>query len=128
MNISITILEAAVILIGLGILLVDLWIPAERKRALGYAAAAGLVLILIGSLFMRATETRYAFGHLYIFDGLALFFKRFFLLAAIFVLVMAVEFADRIRSGIAEFYALILFALAGMMFASSSNDFIMLFA
>ena len=70
---------------------------------------------------------QYAFGQMYALDGLALFFKRFFLLAALIVLLMSVEFADRIASGIAEFYALILFALSGMMFASSANDFALLF-
>jgi NADH-quinone oxidoreductase subunit N len=58
---------------------------------------------------------------------LSLFFKRFFLLAALMVLLMAVEFADRIEAGIAEFYSLILFALLGMLFASSANDFALLF-
>jgi NADH-quinone oxidoreductase subunit N len=64
---------------------------------------------------------------MYVMDGLAMFFKRFFLLAAILVLVMSVDFADRIEAGISEFYALILFALTGMMFAASSNDFSLLF-
>jgi NADH-quinone oxidoreductase subunit N len=40
---------------------------------------------------------------------------------------MAVEFADRIQTGITEFYALTLFALCGMMFAASANDLVMLF-
>ena len=64
---------------------------------------------------------------MYALDGLALFFKRFFLLAAIIVLLMSVEFADRIAAGIGEFYALILFALSGMLFASSANNFALLF-
>ena len=63
----------------------------------------------------------------HIFDNLALFFKRFFLLAAVIVLVMSVEFGDRFATGISEYYALILFALAGMMFAASANDFTVLF-
>src|SRR5207302_4163056 len=46
---------------------------------------------------------------------------------ALIVLLMSVEFADRIQAGITEFYALILFALAGMLFASSANDFALLF-
>jgi NADH-quinone oxidoreductase subunit N len=127
MNISVTILEIAVILLAVGILLADLWIPAEQKHGLGYVAAAGLGVILLGSFFFPVTEPTYAFGHLYVLDGLALFFKRFFLLAGIGVSIMAVEFSDRIRSGISEFYALLLFALSGMMFAASANDFIMLF-
>jgi NADH-quinone oxidoreductase subunit N len=64
---------------------------------------------------------------MYALDSLALCFKRFFLLAAVGVLVMAADFRDRIEAGIAEYYALILFALAGMMFAASANDFSLLF-
>src|SRR5260221_4319799 len=40
---------------------------------------------------------------------------------------MAAEFSDRIAGGISEYYSLIVFALAGMLFAASSNDFVMLF-
>jgi len=173
MNSALLKLEFGVLVLGFGVLLLDLWLPAASKRALGYLAAVGVGLILLSSFlwplptgrvvgtFTTATNsapptvtapapagtpastnlaaattvtTGYvlqmalpAFGHSYIFDGLALFFKRFFLLAALIVLLMSVEFAGRIESGISEFYSLILFALAGMMFASSANDFAMLF-
>jgi NADH-quinone oxidoreductase subunit N len=68
-----------------------------------------------------------AFKGAFVEDGLALFFKRFFILAAILVLFMAAEFSDRIAAGISEYYSLIVFALAGMLFAASANDFAMLF-
>jgi len=128
MNYSLIILEAAVVALGLLILLADLWTPSvEQKRKLGWLAAIGLGLILVWSFKFSGAEQQFAFGQMYVMDSLALFFKRFFLIAAILVLVMSVEFADQIETGIAEFYALILFALAGMMFASSANDFSMLF-
>lgn len=120
------ILEIAVLVLGIALLLLDLWTPPARKRRLGYGAAVALVVVLAYS-FKLTGETGFAFGQAYAFDGLALFFKRFFLLAAILVLVMAAEFSDRIASGISEFYSLILFALAGMMFAASANSFPMLF-
>ena len=60
-------------------------------------------------------------------DGLAIFFKRFFLVAAILVLFLSAEFSDRIATGISEYYSLIVFALSGMLFAASANDFAMLF-
>src|SRR3989454_10984263 len=122
--------EWLVLLLGLALLLADLWLPASAKGKLGYAAAVGVGAILLYSLFavhLAPGEVQYAFGKMYALDGLALFFKRFFLLAALIVLLMSVEFADRIQSGIAEYYALILFALAGMLFASSANDFSLLF-
>ena len=129
MNYSLTLLEIAVIGLGLGLLLLDLWTPVEQKHQLGYAAAAalGFVLLFSFSSLVDPGATATAFNGMYVQDALALFFKRFFLLATIIVLVMAVEFADRISVGISEFYALILFALAGMMFAASANDFTLLF-
>src|SRR6266508_5277857 len=129
MNYSLSILEMAVIAIGLGLLLLDLWTPIEHRRQLGYAAAAalGFVLLFSFSSFIDPGVTVTAFKGMYVQDGLALFFKRFFLVAAIIVLIMSVEFADRIPTGISEYYALILFALSGMMFAASANDFTLLF-
>jgi NADH-quinone oxidoreductase subunit N len=128
MNASLMILEIAVLVLGLGVLLLDLWTPAEQKRQLGYGAAVALGLILVFSFFkFDGATTQYAFGQSYVLDNLSLFFKRFFLLAAIIVLIMAVEFADRIATGISEFYSLVVFALSGMMFAASANDFTMLF-
>jgi NADH-quinone oxidoreductase subunit N len=130
MNIGLLIHEWLVAALGLGLLLVDLWLPSSAKRNLGYAAAIGVGAILLYSFFAvripPGDVAQYAFGQMYALDGLALFFKRFFLLAALIVLLMSVEFADRL-AGIGEFYALILFALLGMMFAASANDFALLF-
>src|SRR6185436_14099859 len=128
MNPSLTILELAVLALGLALLLIDLWTPHERKRLLGYGAAAALALVLAYS-FVRfgGDDAQYAFGGVYVMDSMALFFKRFFLVATIIVLIISVEFSDRILVGVSEYYALIVFALSGMMFAASANDFTMLF-
>jgi NADH-quinone oxidoreductase subunit N len=127
MNPQLMLIEIAVVACGLGLLMLDLWTPPEKRRQLGYVAAAALALILIGSFAWHPATPEFAFNRTYVIDPLALYFKRFFLLAAIFVLLMAVDFADRIPVGISEFYALILFALSGMLFAASANDFIMVF-
>ena len=122
--------ELGALILGLGLLLVDLWLPASEKRKLGYVAAAGVGAILLFSLFqfsLSTVGTQYAFGQMFVLDPLALFFKRFFLLAALLVLVIATEFADRIEAGLSEYYALLVVALSGMMFAASANDFAQLF-
>lgn len=131
MNLALLSHEWLVVALGLGLLVVDLWLPRPLKPKLGYVAALGLGAILLYSVLQfknpAANLPQYAFGEMYALDSLALFFKWFFLLATILVLVMSVEFADRIESGIAEYYALILFALTGMLFASSANNFALLF-
>jgi len=130
LNIMVVSHEWLVIALGLGLLLVDLWVPHAAKPKLGYVAAGGLGVILVYSLIVfqiGAGEPQYAFDQMYALDGLALFFKRFFLVATIAVLLMSVEFANQIETGIGEYYALILFALSGMLFASSANHFALLF-
>ena len=129
MNLSLMSLEVSVVAIALVVLMADLWLPAERKNLLGYAAAAALAVLFLNSFTgnCSCSLSGSCFGGMFVQDGLAIFFKRFFLLAAILVLLMAVEFSDRIAAGVSEYYSLIIFALAGMLFAASSNDFAMLF-
>src|ERR1700761_1613582 len=103
MNYSLISLEIAVAVLGLVILLAALWIPVvEHKRKLGYVAALGLGLILAGSFKLSGGGTALAFHNMYVLDDFALFFKRFFLITAIIVLVMSVEFSDRFETGLSE--------------------------
>ena len=128
MNLSLLTLEIAVIGLALAILLIDLWTPDQLKPRLGCVALAGLLVILAASfLGAGGGPAVTGFHGMFVRDGLALFFKRLFLISAVFVVVMGAEFAGRIAMGIGEFYAVILLALAGMMFAASANDFVMVF-
>ena len=130
MNTSLIGLEISVIGLGLVLMLADFFMPAERRKFVGYAgiAALGAMLLFsfadVGTCSIAGT----AFNGSFINDGLSLFFKRFFILAAILVLFIAAEFSDRFAEGsVAEYYSLVVFALAGMLFAASANDFAMLF-
>lgn len=128
MSLPLIVLEVAVVALALLVLLADLWTPPAWKPKLGYVTAAGLLLILALSFIDPVSaESRLSFHDVFVEDGLAIFFDRLFLAAALLVVLMAIEFADRIHTGIAEFYVLILMALAGMMFSASANDFVMVF-
>ena len=118
-------LEIWVIVLGVVLMLADFLIAPERRRFLAYLAIATLGILLITNLGDVTTGT--AFHGAFVQDTLAIFFKRFFLIAAMLVLFMSLEFSDRIAGGISEFYSLIAFALTGMLFAASANDFAMLF-
>jgi NADH-quinone oxidoreductase subunit N len=123
-------LEVSVIGLGLMLMLADLFVPAERRRFIGYAAIVALGVLLVASLSGDGSCGQFgtAFGGMFVNDALSLFFKQLFIVAAILVLFMAAEFSDKLAEGsVAEYYSLILFALVGMLFAASSNDFTMLF-
>lgn len=129
MNVSLISLEVCVLVLGLVVLMADLWLPPERKKLLGYAAASGLAFLLIVNLsgYGSCTIPGEAFNGMFVQDALSIFFKRFFLLAAILVLLMIAEFSDQVAAGISEYYSLVLFALVGMLFAASANSFALLF-
>ena len=130
MNSSLITLEISVIGLGLVLLLADFFVPAERRRFIGYAAILALGLLLAASLSGNGSCGQFgtAFGGMFVNDPLSLFFKQLFIVAAILVMFMAAEFSDKLAEGsVAEYYSLILFALAGMLFAASANDFTMLF-
>lgn len=120
-------LELVVVAAGLILLLAALWTPTEQKRHLGYAAGVAVGLVLVVSFVFWEPESRAAFGGAYLLDGLAIFFKRVFLAGACFVLVMWAGSSKGSKVGTAEFPVLVLFALAGMMFAASAGDFVLLF-
>jgi NADH-quinone oxidoreductase subunit N len=130
MNLSMISLELAVICLALAVLLIDLWTPRPYKHHLGCLAMAGLIAILVASFFGAGKGVPWSttgFNGMFVQDGLALFFKRIFLVSGIFVVLMGVEFRERIHLGLGEFFTIILIALAGMMFAASANDFVMVF-
>jgi NADH-quinone oxidoreductase subunit N len=128
MNASLMTLEIWVIALGIVLMLGDFFfgVNPQRKKALAYLGIAALTVMLL-TLLGNDAPTGTAFNGAFVQDQLALFFKRFFLVAAILMLFLASEFSEKISTSVPEYYALIIFALAGMLFAASSNDFAMLF-
>src|ERR1041385_2662538 len=131
--------ELSVLILGLGVLLLDLWMPPENRRKLGWLVAGTLAVLFVATFLWPPYTLKLVanggwshfneldFSDSFISDDLGLFFKRLFLLAGAFVAVMSVEYSSRFTSGVSEYFSLQLFALAGMLFAASANDFAMLF-
>ena len=130
MNAPLISLEISVVVLGLALLLAEFLVPAGRRKYLGYAAIAGLGALLLATFNCSGICPPFgtAFGGVFINDEFSLFFKRLFIVAAMLVTFIAVEFSDRFAPGnITEYFSLTLFALAGMLFAASANDFVTLF-
>ena len=90
MNTSLMTLEIWVIALGIVLMLADFFfgITPERKKVLAYLAIAALGVMLLTILGSDA-PTGTAFNGAFVEDPLAIFFKRFFLVAAILVLFLA---------------------------------------
>ncbi|MCZ6779399.1 MAG: NADH-quinone oxidoreductase subunit N [Acidobacteria bacterium] len=106
---------------------------AFQPRWLGYfsiavTAAVGAPLL---DLFRRTTELPgqefVAWNGMFVVDSFAVFFKVLFLLAAILTMLMSIRYLDVEKAHTGEYYALIMFAVVGMMFMVSARDLILLF-
>ncbi len=131
-------LEALTVFLGLILLMVEAFGPSHSKKLVGISAAAGLAFILILSFFAIGPETKpdaawasWQLWNFYAFDSLARFYKGFALVCTILVVLMSLDYRailsrytdDReSESGTGEYYALPVFACAGMMWMASAKD------
>jgi NADH-quinone oxidoreductase subunit N len=77
-------------------------------------------------LWLRGGEGR-AFRDMVLLDGYALFFDLLICYAAALVVMLSMDYLARTGSESGEFYALVLFATAGMMLMASAGDLIVVF-
>ncbi|MEK7950071.1 NADH-quinone oxidoreductase subunit N [Luteolibacter soli] len=131
-------LEALTVFLGLLLLMLEAFGPSHSKKFVGFAAAAGLAFILILSFFAYGPEAKpdaawakWSLWNFYAFDNLARFYKGFALVTTILVVLMSIDFRSILsrftdhpdsEAGTGEYYALPVFACAGMMWMASAKD------
>jgi NADH-quinone oxidoreductase subunit N len=131
-------LEALTITLGLILLMAETFVPTKSKAWVGIAAAISLGVILVLTTLAigpdakpDATWAKWPLWNFYQFDSLARFYKIFALVTTIFVVLLSVDYRKILarftdhpgsENGTGEFYALPIFACAGMMFLSSAKD------
>jgi NADH-quinone oxidoreductase subunit N len=132
-------LEIAVLVLGVLVLLFEVFADQIDKRTFAYTAILGLATVFAATYFLPAGAAETAdsgFWSFYTADPLAIFFKRFALVTTILVLAMMVDYAPLVResihgaspqAGLGEFFALPVFTCAGLMWMASAIDFVMIF-
>ncbi|MGC6565486.1 MAG: hypothetical protein ACON38_07725, partial [Akkermansiaceae bacterium] len=130
-------LEIIVLLGGLILLMVEAFVAPKRKAAVAVAAIFPLVFSLI--LTFVAKDFNHANQELdrfYAWDSQAKFFKGLTLVAGILTLLLSIDYRKVLakytanpdsEDGTGEYYCLILFACAGMMWMASAKDLVSLF-
>ncbi|HLG21833.1 MAG TPA: NADH-quinone oxidoreductase subunit N [Candidatus Manganitrophaceae bacterium] len=118
--------EIAVGVLAMAVLVLSPFAKRE-KRSLAYLSIGGTALILLSTLVWGWRFQGPAFDRMVIIDSYTNFFRIIFGLTALFVLIMSIDYAKYFSARQGEYYALILFALLGMMLLPASGNFLTLF-
>jgi NADH-quinone oxidoreductase subunit N len=108
------------------LILVDLFIPEERKGWIAWLAASGIVISL-GICISQFGEQTTGFSGMVVLDGFAVFLQALFLVSGFLGIVLAYDYLKRQGIDRSEYYILLLFSLSGMMLMALAADLIMVF-
>ncbi|MGH9750273.1 MAG: NADH-quinone oxidoreductase subunit N [Candidatus Polarisedimenticolia bacterium] len=108
---------------------------ADRMWAPGLAILACVMTLLplvsmtmtFGLEALRVPAHTIGFNGMFVLDAFSVFFKVVFLASAILTILISSRYLELERAHTAEYYALVLFAVVGMMFLASAGDFVTLF-
>ena len=127
-------------LFALGVLIIDLMLPAEWKRLNAVTAELGIVFSAFALIFrihrpfseaqaagLPLDRFLHGFGGSISMDSFAIYFFYLFLAAGAITILMSVRYLEIEKESHGEFYALILLSIVGMMGMACGTDLIMLF-
>ena len=108
------------------LLLVDLFIPKERKGITALLSALGLALTL-GFTLVQIGQATTAFSGMVIVDGFSVFVNALLLVSGLLGVALAYGYVKRMGLERGEYYTLLLFSVTGMMLMAQAADLIVVF-
>lgn len=113
------------------LLVVDLWIPKERKGITASLAALGFLIALVLAARQFSLPGIQAgltgLNDMVVVDGFSITLTMIFLVTGLVVTVLAFDYMRRMKIEKGEFYSLMLFSISGMILLTQINDLITLF-
>ena len=103
-------------------------VPKSRANstALGWLAFAG-TLVAGAAIVPMHSHPGQAYSNLWIVDDFSTFFHVLFIFIAAMTTLISIDYLRRENMNHAEYYALLLFATAGMLVMAGSNELMMIF-
>src|SRR6266498_944914 len=108
------------------LLLVDLFIPKERKGITALLAALGLALTLGYTLAQIGIQQTCLSG-MVVLDGFSTFVNALLLVSGLLGIALAYGYVKRMGLERGEYYTLLLFSVTGMMLMAQAADLIVVF-
>ena len=116
------------IVVGWAVLLlvVDLWIPKQRKGITAFLAVLGLA-VSFGFSLAESGTTAISFNNMAVVDGFSSFLHIIFLVSGITAIALAYDYLKRMDIERGEYYVLLMFSISGMMLMAQSYNLLMIF-
>ena len=111
---------------GLVILALDLFLTPRSRYLNELIGVVGVLVALLVTL-PQPVAPRPIFMGMASADGISAFFNAIFLLIALLVMLLSTDYVRQEDINAGEYYALVLFATSGFMFAAAATDLVMLF-
>jgi len=108
------------------LLLVDLFIPKDRKGITAFLAALGLALTL-GFTVTQIGREATSFNGMVTLDGFSTFTSALILLSGLLGIALAYGYIKRMGIERGEYYSLMLFSITGMLLMTQASDLIIVF-
>jgi NADH-quinone oxidoreductase subunit N len=115
----------AAVLVAAAILIVDMAVPGRRAPIL--ATALGGLAVVAAIVLAQAGHASNAFGGAYSADNLTVFLDILFVAIAALTILFAADYLEARGLPIAEFAAVLVFAITGAMIVAGSTDLLLLF-
>ncbi len=108
------------------LLLVDLFIPKDRKGITALLSALGLAVTLLFTLAQIGSEVT-GFNGMVTLDGFSIFVNALLLVSGLLGIALAYGYVKRMGIERGEYYTLLLFSVVGMMLMAQATDLIVVF-
>ena len=108
------------------LLLVDLFIPKDRKGITAFLAALGLAVTLGFTLTQIGSEAT-GYSGMVVLDGFSIFVNALLLVSGLLGIALAYGYVKRMGLERGEYYTLLLFSVVGMMLMAQAGDLIVVF-
>jgi NADH-quinone oxidoreductase subunit N len=108
------------------LLLIDLFIPRDRKSTTALLAAIGLGITLSFTLMQIGQEIS-GFNNMVVSDGFSTFVNALLLLSGLLGIGLSFGYIKRMNLERGEYYTLMLFSISGMMLMAQASDLIVVF-
>jgi NADH-quinone oxidoreductase subunit N len=118
--------EILLFILGIVVLVLDLVLPREKHRSLGWVTAVGMGFVILLSLSARpGDQGKLAWGGMISYDWMSYTFKLLFIFGAGITALLAMDYHELGSRG--EFYLLMIASTIGMAFMACATDLVMLY-